>query len=80
MKYLEFERSLREFPVFSIKDIKKRYSDFDNRRLVEWQQKGYIQKIRREYYCFQEKIKDEQFLFLLQTRSIHLPMFPWKVP
>lgn len=62
MNYLAFEKSLREFPVFSIKDIKKKYPDFDNRRLVEWQQKGYIQKIRREYYCFRERIKDERFL------------------
>jgi predicted transcriptional regulator of viral defense system len=74
MKYLEFERSLREFPVFSIKDIKKRYPDFDNRRLVEWQQKSYIQKIRREYYCFRERIKDEQFLFFAANK-IYTPSY-----
>ena len=39
MNYLAFEKSLKEFPVFSIKDTKKRYPDFDNRRLVEWQPK-----------------------------------------
>jgi len=74
MNYLEFEKSLKEFPVFSIKDIKKRYPDFDNRRLVEWQQKGYIQKIRREYYSFQERVKDEQFLFFAANK-IYSPSY-----
>ena len=74
MNYLEFEKSLKGFPVFSIKDIKKQYPDFDNRRLVEWQQKSYIQKIRREYYCFQEKIKDEQFLFFAANK-IYSPSY-----
>ena len=74
MNYLEFLKSLNEFPVFSIKDIKKRYPDFDNRRLVEWQQKGYIQKIRREYYCFQDKMKNEQFLFFAANK-IYSPSY-----
>jgi predicted transcriptional regulator of viral defense system len=74
MNYLEFEKSLKEFPVFSIRDIKKRYPDFDNRRLVEWQHKNYIQKIRREYYCFSERIKDEQFLFFASNK-IYSPSY-----
>lgn len=74
MNYLEFEKSLKNFPVFSVKDIKKSYPDFDNRRLVEWQQKGYIQKIRREYYCFKERIKDEQFLFFAANK-IYSPSY-----
>lgn len=63
MKYLDFDKSFREFPVFSIKDIKKRYPDFDSRRLVEWQQKDYIQKVRRGYYCFRYIKKNELFLY-----------------
>ena len=74
MNYLTFEKTLREFPVFSIKDIQKRYPDFDNRRLVEWQQKSYIQKIRREYYCFQERKKDEHFLFFAANK-IYSPSY-----
>ena len=74
MNYLEFEKSLREFPIFSIKDIKKRFPDFDNRRLVEWQQKNYIQKIRREYYCFEERKKNENFLFFAANK-IYSPSY-----
>jgi predicted transcriptional regulator of viral defense system len=62
MKYLEFERGLKTFPVFSVKDIQKQFSGFDRRRLVEWQQKGYLLKVKRGYYCFAERNRSEQFL------------------
>jgi len=39
MKYLELRNALKLFPLFSVKDIKKRFPDFDQRRLVEWQEK-----------------------------------------
>jgi predicted transcriptional regulator of viral defense system len=74
MNYLEFEKSLKEFPIFSIRDIKKQYPNFDNRRLVEWQQKNYIQKIRREYYCFEERKKNENFLFFAANK-IYSPSY-----
>ncbi len=74
MNYLTFLKSLSEFPVFSIKDIKKRFPDFDSRRLVEWQQKNYIQKVRREYYCFRERKKDEQFLYFAANK-IYSPSY-----
>lgn len=74
MKYLAFEKTFRDFPIFSIRDIKKRYPDFDNRRLVEWQQKGYIQKVRRGYYCFEERSKDEQFLYF-SANKIYSPSY-----
>lgn len=62
MNYLEFERALNSFPVFSIKDIRKRFPGFDSRRLVEWQQKGYLLKIKRGYYSFYERSLGERFL------------------
>lgn len=74
MNYLTFEKSFREFPVFSIRDINKRFPDFDKRRLVEWQQKGYIHKIRRGYYCLQENKKDELFLFF-SANKIYSPSY-----
>lgn len=68
MNYLAFERAFRAFPVFSVKDIKKRFPDFDNRRLVEWQQKDYLQKIRRGYYCFVESSKGEYFRYFTANK------------
>lgn len=68
MSYLEFEKALRSYPVFSIKDIKKRYPNFDSRRLVEWQEKGYLVKVRRGYYCFGERSKGEFFLYFTANK------------
>jgi len=74
MKYLEFEKALKPYPVFSIKDIIKRFPDFDNRRLVEWQQKGYLIKVRRGYYCFGERKKGEHFLYVAANK-IYSPSY-----
>lgn len=63
MNYINFEKSLKTYSVFSVKDIKKRFPDMDNRRLVEWQKKGYIIKLKRGYYCFAERKKNEHFLY-----------------
>lgn len=73
MTYLEFEKTFRIYPVFSVKDIGKRYPGFDNRRLVEWQQKGYLLKVRRGYYCFAER-KGQQFLYFAANK-IYSPSY-----
>ena len=69
MNYLLFEKAFLQFTVFSIKDIKKRFPDFDNRRLVEWQQKAYIQKLKRAYYCFREQERNEFFLYFVANKT-----------
>ena len=74
MKYLAFEKTFRDFLIFSIRDIQKRFPDFDNRRLVEWQLKGYILKVRRGYYCFKEHRRDEQFLYF-SANKIYSPSY-----
>lgn len=63
MNYLLFKKALEQFPVFSVQDIRKQFNDFDNRRLVEWQKKGYIIKLRRGYYSFEEVEKGEAFRY-----------------
>jgi predicted transcriptional regulator of viral defense system len=74
MNYLLFRKSLEQFPVFSSKDIKKQFSDFDNRRLVEWQEKGYIIKLRRGYYCFEDTDKGEFFRYF-SANKIYPPSY-----
>jgi hypothetical protein len=44
MNFISFKYSLREFPVFSIADIRAAHGNFDRRRLSEWQQKGISKK------------------------------------
>ena len=50
MRFYEFKESLKDFVVFSINDIRKVDESFNNQRLSEWQEKGYIKKIIKGYY------------------------------
>ncbi|MDB5211199.1 MAG: hypothetical protein JWQ30_2026 [Sediminibacterium sp.] len=52
MTYLEFRDAMHSFGVFSTRDIEKLFTKFDTRRLVEWQRKGYIQKLINKWYVF----------------------------
>jgi predicted transcriptional regulator of viral defense system len=52
MTYLLFREIFHDLGVFSIRDIVKLFPDFDSRRLVEWQRKGYIQKLINKWYLF----------------------------
>lgn len=74
MKYLDFQTALQAFPVFSIKDIEKQFPEFDRRRLVEWQEKGYLTKIRRGFYCFSSKKKNQDFLYFAANK-IYTPSY-----
>jgi predicted transcriptional regulator of viral defense system len=62
MNYLQFNTTFRDYPGVSIRDIHKAYPGFDNRRLVEWQHKGYIQKLRNGYYRFTDRHVSEGLL------------------
>lgn len=54
MNFVSFKNSLRDFPVFSMADIRAAHGGFDRRRLSEWQKKGYIKKIVKGYYLFSD--------------------------
>ena len=74
MKYLEFYQQLKPFGVFSTLDIKKIYPRFDKRRLVEWQGKGYITKVKRAYYYFNDIEVNESFLYKIANK-IYAPSY-----
>lgn len=69
MKYTEFWQKMNAFPIFSVREIEKHFHGFDNRRLVEWQEKGYIQKLRNRYYYFSDQKVDESFLYFTVNKS-----------
>jgi len=74
MNFIEFKALLKDFTVFSLQDIKNFDSHFDRRRLSEWQEKGYIQKIIREYYRFADAKLNEMDLFLIANK-IYQPSY-----
>lgn len=63
MKYIDFREQFVDQLIFSLNDIRQIHSKFYRRRLNEWQNKGYIQKLIRGYYFLKEKKFDEMALF-----------------
>jgi predicted transcriptional regulator of viral defense system len=53
--YILFKNYFESKPIISLIEIYKAFPNFDRRRLVEWQKKGYIEKIRQGFYRFTSK-------------------------
>jgi predicted transcriptional regulator of viral defense system len=74
MTYIEFQKLVSPFTVFSLADIRQADPVFHRRRLNEWQEKGYIHKVIRGYYIFADRPLDEQVLFEMANR-IYAPSY-----
>jgi predicted transcriptional regulator of viral defense system len=74
MKYLEFRERLLPLGFFSIPNIKIFFPDFDNRRLVEWQDKGYLIKIINKWYVFAEIEQSMEGLYRIANK-IYQPSY-----
>ncbi len=74
MRYQELKEKLKDFVIFTLNDIRKTYPDFHRRRLNEWQDKGYIKKLRRGYYMFSDLSLNEETLFLIANR-LYVPSY-----
>lgn len=74
ISYLQFKKDLSVFGIFSLKDVLKIYPDFDNRRLNEWQKKGYITKIIKGWYIFNDISINENILFQV-SNSLRPPSY-----
>lgn len=68
MQYLELKTQLKDFLVFSIKDIEKVDLSFHKQRLSEWQKKDYVKKIRQGFYIFSDLQINEKILFIIANR------------
>jgi len=65
MKYIDFYRHFNSYPVVQLADVKNIESDFDHRRLYEWQKKGYLNKVISNYYVFvDKKLSDFEMNFI----------------
>jgi len=74
MQFFDLKAQLKDFLVFSIKDIEKIDPSFHKQRLSEWQEKGYIKKIRQGFYIFSDLAINEQALFLIANK-IYSPSY-----
>ena len=74
MTFLEFQNIFREFTLFSTIDLEKTFPGFDRKVLVEWQKKGYIKKLRNNWYCFADQPFNERDLFFV-ANQIYAPSY-----
>lgn len=74
MQYQVLKEQLKDFSVFSISDIRKIDQKFYPSRLSQWQEKGYIKKLRRGYYMFADTNLNEERLFLI-ANHLYLPSY-----
>ena len=74
MHYIEFQKVVGPFTVFSLADIRQADPAFHRRRLNEWQEKGYIRKVVKGYYVFSDRTIDEKVLFEIANR-IYAPSY-----
>ncbi|MCU0666026.1 MAG: hypothetical protein MUF05_02915 [Candidatus Omnitrophica bacterium] len=74
MTYIEFQKILGPFTVFSLADIRQAVPAFHRRRLNEWQEKGYIRKVIKGYYLFADRALNEKVLFEIANR-IYAPSY-----
>ncbi|RIV27358.1 hypothetical protein DYU11_03330 [Fibrisoma montanum] len=74
MNYVLFQQNVGQQGLFSVQDVRKRFPRFDTRRLVEWQQKGYIQRIVNQWYMFRTTTLAEETLWWTANR-IYQPSY-----
>jgi predicted transcriptional regulator of viral defense system len=68
MQYLDLKTQLKDYLIFSIKDIEKVDLSFHKQRLSEWQKKDYVKKICKGFYIFSDLEINEPTLFTIANR------------
>ncbi len=74
MNYIEFQKYLKNYLVFSLNDIRKFYPNFSKIQLTRWQKKALIKKIIKKYYVFSDQELDENALYLI-ANTIYKPSY-----
>ncbi|MEN8228868.1 MAG: hypothetical protein ABFS38_12000 [Bacteroidota bacterium] len=60
--------------IFSLDDIEILFPGLDRRRLYEWQLKHYIVKLRNEWYCLPDFLKESYSTWII-ANLVHKPSY-----
>jgi predicted transcriptional regulator of viral defense system len=74
MQFIEFRSILKNQIIFTNNDIEKLIRSFNTKNLINWQKKGYIQKLRNSLYCFSDIQNSKNELFSIANR-IYKPSY-----
>jgi predicted transcriptional regulator of viral defense system len=69
--FIRFKEALYVQGIFSTDHIRQYFPTFNSDNLLQWQQKGYIVKLRNKWYCFKEflAIPDSHYLIANEIYS-----------
>lgn len=74
MTYLEFRDKILPFGCFSIHQVLLWFPNFDRTNLTRWVGKGYLTKLRNEYYAFSECKTTPDIQYLIANK-IYKPSY-----
>ncbi len=74
MIILDFIERVKQLGIFSITDIELLYPNIDKRRLFEWKEKGYLVKIKNEWYCLPEFFEEPYSSWII-ANLVHTPSY-----
>jgi len=74
MIVMDFINKVGPLGIFSIADIELLFPNIDKRRLFEWQKKGYIIKIRNEWYCLPDFLEESYSSWII-ANLVHAPSY-----
>ena len=74
MLFIDFQNQFSIYPVFSLQDVRKVFSDFSYRQLDRWEKKGYLKKLKRGFYYFSTQDVNQNFLFYTANK-IYAPSY-----
>lgn len=74
MNYNSFRQHFDKHLLLNLTDIRNSFPDFDQRRLFEWQKKGYIRKLINKCYIFSDRVyTDNEINFI--ANQIYSPSY-----
>lgn len=68
MNFQIFRKTFSSQKVFSTRDIEKEWADFNFVNLVNWQDKGYLTKLRNTWYTFPDALSSEDDLYFIANQ------------
>ena len=68
MNFITFQKAFRDSGIIELREIQKEFPRFHARRLTDWQEKDYIQKIINRFYHWTDQPVTEQLAFYTANR------------
>jgi len=74
MKFIDLKNTFSESPIIDIRNVTNYFGKIDKRRLYEWQQKNYIERLANNYYIFSDFHIDDSLLKRI-ANTIYSPSY-----